>query len=120
MIGGFLAFRNFERAAQQLTADLWRKTLSDILEAGRHHGRITTKQSFKSTHGRVKHGMMLFQKRDELAHLWFVGRKLARVLGDFDEAVAVARFFDPRKKEIQFDKIDVLNFIGTAFNELSR
>ena len=64
--------------------------------------------------------MMLFQERDEFAHFGLVRRKLARVLGDFDEAVAVARFLDLRKKEIQLDEIDVLDFIGAAFNELSR
>src|SRR5215510_268675 len=117
MIGRFLPIRNFECAAQQLTSDLWRKTLSDIFQTGRDYGRVTAKQPFKSAHGRVKHGMMLFQERDELAHFRFVRRKLARVLGDFDEAVAVARFLDVREKEIQFDKIDVLYFIGTAFNE---
>src|SRR5436190_23001616 len=120
MIRGFLAFRNFECAAQQLAANLWRKTLSDILEPGRNHGRITAKQSFKSAHGRIKHSMMLFQERDELAYFRFVRRKLVRVLRDFDEAVAIARFFDFRKKEIQFDKIDMLDFIGAVFNELSR
>src|SRR5262249_14927951 len=105
---------------QQLAANLWRKTLSDIFKARRNHGRITAKQSLKRAHGRVKHGMMSFQERDKLAHFGLVRRKLARVLGDFDEAVAVTRFLDLRKKEIQFDKIDVLDLIGTAFNELSR
>ena len=107
MIGRFLAFRNFECAAQQLAANLWRKTLCNIFKARRDYGRITAKQSLKSAHGRIKDGMMLFQERDEVAHLRFVRRKLARVLGDFDEAVAVTRFLDLRKKEIQFDKIDI-------------
>src|SRR6516225_667965 len=120
MISGPLAFRNFERAAQQLPANLWWKTRCDILKTRRDYGRITAKQSLKSAHGRVKHGMMLFQERDKLAHFRFVRRKFARVLGDFDETVAVARFLDLRKKEIQLDKIDVLDFIGAAFDELSR
>src|SRR4030095_12231598 len=89
-------------------------------KAGRDYGRITAKQPFKSAHGRVKHGMMSFQESDELAHFRLIRRKLASVLGDFDKAVAVARFLDLRKKEIQFDKIDVLDFICPAFNELSR
>src|SRR5689334_7537755 len=119
MIGRLLTFRNFECAAQQLAANLWRKTLSGIFKARRDYRRITAEQSLKSAHRRVKHGMMLFQERDKLAHFGFVRRKLERVLGDFDKAVTVARFLDLRKKEIQFNKIDMLNFIRTAFNELS-
>ncbi len=63
---------------------------------------------------------MLLQERDEVAHLRFVRRKFARVLGDFDEAVAVARFLDLRKQEIEFDEIEMLDFVGATFDELPR
>ena len=61
---------------------------------------------------------MLLQERDELAHFRFVRRKFARVLGDFDKAVAVACFFNFRKQKIQFDKINVLDFISTSLRRI--
>ena len=61
---------------------------------------------------------MLLQERDEIAHFGFVRRKFACVLCDFDKAVAVARFFDLRKQKIQFDKINVLDFISTSVRRI--
>src|SRR3954451_4978942 len=114
-ISSLFVFRNFERTAQQLPSHLWRKTSRDIFEAGRDYCRITAKQALKRVHRWIEHGVMLLQERDEIAHLRFVRRKFASVLGDFDKAIAVARFFNFRKQKIQFDKIDVLDFISTTF-----
>ena len=61
---------------------------------------------------------MLLQELDELAHLGFVRRKFARVLGDFDKAIAIACFFHFRKQKIQFDKIDVLDFVSASLRRI--
>ena len=81
---------------------------------------IAAEQPFEHAHRRIEHGVMLLQELDELAHLGFVRREFARALGDFDEAIAVARFLHFGKEEIQLDEIDVLDFIGAAFDELAR
>jgi hypothetical protein len=62
---------------------------------------------------------MLLEEANEFAHFRFLRGKIARMLRDLDKAVAVACFFDLRKKEIQLDKINVLDFISPSFNELS-
>jgi len=41
------------------------------------------------------------------------------VLGHFDEAIAIPRLFHFGEEEIQFDEIEVLNFIGAALDELA-
>ena len=118
LIGGLFAFRDFERTAQHRAPNLWRKTRHDLFEAGRDHGWIAAKQAFKRVHGRIEHGVMLFQEADELAHLGFVRRKFACVLGDFDKAIAIARFLDFRKEKIQFDKIKMLDFIRASLRRI--
>src|SRR6516162_5264529 len=120
MISDLFVFWNFEGATQQLAPNLRRKTRRDVFEAGHNYGWITTKQAFKGIHGWIKHSVMLLQERDEFAHLRFVRCKFACVLGDFDKAVAVLCFFDLRKQKIQFDEIDMLDFISTTFDELTR
>ena len=62
---------------------------------------------------------MLLEEANEFAHLGFVRGKFARVLGDLDKAVAIACFCDLRKQKIQFDKINMLDFISTSFNEFT-
>ena len=78
------------------------------------------KSAFEGAHRRIEHGVMLFQKIDELAHLGFVRREFARALGDLDEAIAIARFLHFRKEEIQLDEIKMLDLIRAAFDELAR
>src|SRR5262245_4285944 len=119
MVSDLFVFWNFERATQQLASNLWRKTRRDVFEARHDYGWITAKQAFKRIHGRIKYSVMLLKEANEFTDLRFVRRKFACVLGDFDKAVAVACFFDLRKQKIQFDKINMLNFISTSFNELT-
>ena len=61
---------------------------------------------------------MLLEERDELAHLGLVRRELARVLGDLDEAIAIARFLDFRKEKIQLDEVEMLDLVRAALDEL--
>ena len=61
---------------------------------------------------------MMFEEIDELAHLRFVRRELARVLGHLDKAIAVPRFLYFRKKKIQFDKIEMLDLIRAALRRI--
>jgi hypothetical protein len=63
---------------------------------------------------------MLLEELDELADFRFLGWKIARVLGHFNEAIAIARFLHFWEKEIQDDKVEVLNFVRPAFDELAR
>ena len=42
------------------------------------------------------------------------------MLGHFDEAIAIARLLHLWEKEIQDDKVEVLNFVRPAFDELAR
>ncbi|TMP92229.1 MAG: hypothetical protein E6L07_12550 [Verrucomicrobia bacterium] len=63
---------------------------------------------------------MLLEERDEVAHFGFVGREFARVLGHLDKTVAIPRLLHFRKQEIQFDEIEVLDFISTTLDELAR
>src|SRR5215469_3483822 len=119
MISSLFVLRNFERATQQLPPNLWRKTRGDLFEARHDYGWITAKQAFKRIHGRIKYSVMLLEEANEFADLGFVRRKFACLLGDFNKAVAVSCFFDLRKQKIQFDKINMLNFISTSFNELT-
>ena len=49
-----------------------------------------------------------------------VRREFARVLGDLDEAVAIARLLDFRIEEIELDEVEMLDFVGAAFDELLR
>jgi len=120
VIGHLLAFRNFERAAQHRAPDLRWEMRHDVLKPGRDDGRLATKQPFKSAHCWIEYRVMLLEERNELAHLGFIGREFARVLGDLDKTVAIARLFDFGKQEIQFDEIEMLNFISAALNELPR
>ena len=90
------------------------------LQARHNHSWIATKQAFKRIHSRVKYRVMFLEKANEFTHLRFVGHKFACVLGNFDKTIAVARFFYFRKQKIQCDKIKMLNFISTTFNELTR
>src|SRR4051794_38221468 len=101
-ISRLFVFRNFEGTAQQLPSHLWRKTWREIFEAGRYDRRITAKQTPKHVHGWIEHGVMLLQERDKIAHRGFVRRKFASVLGDFDKAIVVARFFNLGEQKIQF------------------
>ena len=63
---------------------------------------------------------MLFEELNELLHFRFLRRKIARVLGHFNETIAIACFLHFREKEIQDDKVEVLNFVRSAFDELAR
>src|SRR5206468_8031815 len=112
--------RNFERAAQHQAANLRRKTRHYLLQPGRNYGGIATKQPFKGTHSGIEHGVMLLEECDKLAHLGFVGRKFACVLCDLDKAIAIACLLYFREQKVQFDKIDVLDFIRTTVDELPR
>src|SRR5215475_9258183 len=120
MISDLFVFWNFERATQQLAPNLWRETRRDVFEAGHDYGWIAAKQAFKRIHGWIKYSVTLVKEANEFAHLGFVRRKFACALGDLDKTVAVACFFDLRKQKIQFDKINMLDFISTSFNELMR
>ena len=53
----------------------------------------------------IEHGVMLREVRDELVHLRLVGRELARVLGDLDEAVHVARLLDLSNRKLSSMKL---------------
>ena len=63
---------------------------------------------------------MLFEKIDEFAHFGLVRSKLARPFGNFDEAIAIARFFHFGKQEVKHDKIEVLDFVCATFDKLAR
>ena len=59
---------------------------------------------------------MLFEELNELLHFRVLRRKIARVLGHFDETIAIACFLHLWKKEIQDDKVEVLNFGVSGFS----
>ena len=61
---------------------------------------------------------MLFEEVDELANLGLVRCELASALRHLDETIAVPGLFHFRKQKVQFDKIDVLNFVRAILNEL--
>ena len=63
---------------------------------------------------------MTLKESDEFADFGFVRWEFMSVLGDLNEPVGIPRLFYFRKQEIQFDKIDVLDFVGTALDELPR
>src|SRR5205823_11060709 len=119
MIGCPLTLRNFERAAQHHAPDLRRETRHDVLKPGCHYRRVAAKQPFEDAHGRIEHSVMTLEELDELAHFGFVRREFARVLGDLYKAVAVARLLDLGKQKIQFDEIEMLDFIRAVLDELA-
>src|SRR5947208_3664016 len=112
------AERFLKRPAQHRAAYLRRKPGHDFFQTGRNRTWIAAKQSFKNAYRRIKHGVMLFEELNEVLHFRFLRRKIARVLGHFDEAIAIARLLHLWEKEIQDDKVEVLNFVRPAFDEL--
>ena len=69
---------------------------------------------------RIEDSVMLPKKIDEFAHFGFVRRQFAGAFGDFNKPIAIACFLYFGKQKIENDKIEVLNFIGAAFDELTR
>jgi hypothetical protein len=64
--------------------------------------------------------VVVTEKIDEVAHFGLVRRKLLGALGDFDKAISVTCLFHFGKQEVEHDKIEMLNFVSAAFDELSR
>src|SRR5437867_3641502 len=120
MIGRLFALWNFERSAQHRPPNLRRETWHDVLKPWSDYGRIPAKQPFENVHGRIEHSLMLLEKRNELADFRFVRREFARELGDLDKAVAIARLLHFGEQKIQFDKVEVLDFISATLDELAR
>jgi len=46
--------------------------------------------------------------------------KFAGALGNLGKAISIAGLFHFRKQEVEHDKIKMLDFISTAFDELPR
>src|SRR5437762_10674138 len=113
-------WRNFKRATAHRTPHLRRKAGHNFFQPGRDRTGIAAKKRLKDIHRRVEDGVMLPKKIDEFAHFGFVRRKFAGALGDFDKPIAIARFLYFGKQKIERDKIEMLNFIGAALDELTR
>src|SRR2546430_17414891 len=58
----------FKRAAAHGPANLRRKARNDLFQSGSDRGRIATEETFECYHRGIEHGVMLFQKVDELTH----------------------------------------------------
>src|SRR2546428_8878051 len=119
-ISSLSIWRNFERAAPHRTPHLRRKTRHDLFQPRRERAGITAKKCFEDVNRGIQHSMMLSEKIDEVAHLRFVRSKFASALGDFDEPISVARLFHFGKQKIEHDKIEMLDFVSAAFDELTR
>ena len=111
--------RNFERATPHRAPHLRRKARHDFFQAGRNRARVSAKKRFKDAYRRVEDSVMLAKKIDEITDLGFVRSKFAGALGDFDKPIAITRFLYFRKQKIEHDKIEMLNFISAAFDELA-
>src|SRR5262249_38769828 len=112
--------RNFESAAEHRTPHLGRKTRHDFFETWFERTRVSTEKRFKNTHRWIEHGVMLLEKFDEIMHFGFIRSEFGRVLANFNEAIPVARLLHFRKKEIEHDKIEVLDFVSATINKLAR
>ena len=120
MISRLLVRRNFERSAQHCASHLRRKTRHDLFQSGCDRAGVSAKKTFENAYCRIEHGVMLPEKADEVAHVGFVGSKFAGALGNLGKAISIAGLFHFRKQEVEHDKIKMLDFISTAFDELPR
>ena len=63
---------------------------------------------------------MIFEKINEFAHFRFARSKFAGVLGNFEKAISISCLLHFRKQKVEHDKIEVLDFVSAAFDELTR
>src|ERR1044072_5097682 len=106
LVGLALVGWNFECAAAHVPPHLRRKSWRNLFQPGGNGAWIAAEERLEKVHRRIKNGMASLQKIDELAHLRFVWRELARSFRHLDKAIAVPRFLYFREKEIQFDEIE--------------
>src|SRR6266536_640006 len=110
---------NLKRAAPHRAPYLRRKTRHNFCQARRDRAGIAAKKRFENVYGRIEHGAIVPEEINELAHFGCVRRKFPSVLSDFGKSIAIARFLHFRKQEIEHDKVQVLDFVSAAFDELT-
>src|SRR6476469_6256060 len=119
VVSRLFIWRNLKRATPHRASYLRRKTRHNFCQARRDRAGIAAKKRFEKVYGRIEHGAMVPEEINELAHLGCVRRKFPGVLSDFGKSIAIARLLHFGKQEIEHNKIEVLDFVSAALDELT-